>query len=116
VLTVSIATAGGQPASVSNTATAYTVSVHKTATMKITGQLDSSMPLNVSLRLSLAPSTGATSAGLVSLDTIGRDLLTHITNQALETHGITYQLTATVAAGVVQSSFRTITLTLVTSP
>jgi len=116
-ITVSVATAGAQPSAVTDATTSYTANA-LTALLgqKITGQLSANMPAGVTLKVYLAPTTGATSAGTVTLDNTARDLVTGITNVLPQTRGITYTLTATVAAGVISTSVRVVTLTLVSFP
>jgi hypothetical protein len=117
MMTISTATAGGQPLAATNSVTTYSIGADGSGTgHRLTGHLSANMPAGVTLRISLAAPTGATSSGFVTLDTVARDLVTNITNTTTETHAITYQLTATVAAGVISSSMRTVTFTLVAHP
>jgi len=70
------------------------------------------MPAGVVLTVTLVPPTGATSMGPVVLDAIARDVVVNITG-VNSTHAITYQLNATVAAGVIAPSSVTVTFSLI---
>jgi hypothetical protein len=108
--------AGAEPLPVTDNTTTYTVSVLPSQPQKITAQISANMPQGVTLTLSLAPPTGARTAGAVVLDNVPRDVVNGMTNTSPESHAITYQLTATVSAGVVSPDTRTVTLTLVNDP
>lgn len=79
---------------------------------KITAQLDSNMPSGVTLTANLAAPTGGTSAGVVTLSSIAADVVTGISTVDQSGLGITYGLSATVAAGVVASGNKTVTYTI----
>jgi succinyl-CoA synthetase alpha subunit len=115
-MTVSGATAGFQPLTVTNNSTTYTVSALLIQPKKVTAQLNANMPAGVTLTVILVPPSGATNNGRVALDNIARDVVTNITNAIPQSRTVEYQLTATVSAGVVPTSTRTVTLTLVNSP
>ncbi len=115
-MTVSVATAGLQPLAVSDNSTTYSALTVVLLPKKITAQINSDMPTGTTLTITLAPTTGATSAGAVALDNVARDVLTNMTNTILETKAITYQFSATAAAGVITSKTRTVTLTLTAYP
>lgn len=115
-LVVSTAVAGAQPVAVTDASTTYTTSALFLATKKITGQLNANMPAGVTLTIALVAPSGATSNGTVTLDNTPRDLVVNISNLIPATNPITYVLSATVSAGVIPSSSRTVTLTLVNYP
>jgi hypothetical protein len=116
-MTVSVApAAGAEPLPVTDNTTTYTVSVLPSQPQKITAQISANMPPGVTLTVSLAPPTGARAAGAVVLDNVPRDVVNGMTNTSPESRAITYQLTATVSAGVVSPDTRTVTLTLVNDP
>jgi hypothetical protein len=115
-MTISGAIAGSQPLTLTNNATTYTVSALPTAPKKITAQINTSMPAGVILTVLLVPPSGATNAGRVALDNIARDVVSNITNALPQARIIEYQLSATVSAGVIPSSTRTVTFTLVNYP
>lgn len=110
-LTVSAATAGSEPDQVTEATTTYNITSNGTG-KKITGAIDTAMPSGVTLVINLAAPTGATSAGDVTLGTTAGDLVTVITQKAESAKTITYKLSATVAAGVVTSAQKTVTLTV----
>jgi hypothetical protein len=110
-LTVSTATAGSEPDDATDISTTYAVTTNGT-NKKITGGIDSNMPGNTTLQVGLAAPSGGASAGNVTLSTTAADLVTGITQSAETGLTITYTLSATVAAGIVASDTRTVTLTL----
>jgi hypothetical protein len=117
LLRVSAAIAGSEPIAVSNSSTTYTViTPNANRTYSITGRLNAAMPVGLALSASLVAPPGGTSLGPVDLDTTDRDLVTGIARRLTSTQGITYQLRATAAAGVVPNSSRTVTLTIVQAP
>jgi hypothetical protein len=114
-LVVSAATAGSAPVSVTNSSTTYTLAL-TLGTHKLTGQINAGMPTGTTLSVTLAAPPGATSQGAVALSTTPRDLVTNINLTVASTRSITYQLSATSAAGVVPAQTRTVTLTLTSAP
>ena len=64
------------------------------------------------LQVNLGAPTGGSSSGDVTLSTTAADLVTGITQRAESGLTVSYTLSATVAAGVVASDTRTVTLTL----
>jgi len=110
-LTVSTATAGAEPDQVTDASTTYNLTTNGN-NKKITGALDTAMPADVTLKVNLAAPTGGTSAGDVTLSATAQNLVTGISKKAEGTKGITYKLSATVAAGVVSQATRTVTLTV----
>jgi len=115
-LRISSAVAGLQPTPVSDALTTYMVKVASGGPRKITAQLDIPMPAGVTLTMALAAPAGATSLGAVSLDATPRDLVVNIPVGTNATQSITFQLDATVLAGVVPASTRNVTLTLANYP
>lgn len=114
-LTISTATAGTAPGAVTNSASSWAVTTNGTS-KKLTASINTAMDTGVTLSLTaVAPSVG-TSAGKKSLSTTSTDLVTGITGVAESGMGLTYELAATLAAGVVASSSKTVTFTLVTGP
>ena len=109
-LLISTATAGSAPTSVTAAAT-WAVTTNQTGA-KITASINSAMPAGLTLSANLAAPTGATSAGLQALSTTAVDAVTGITKLAQGALGVTYQLDATPAAGVVASTTRTVTYTI----
>ena len=117
LLRISTAIAGSQPIAVSNSATTYTVTTgNPNRPHKIMARLSAPMPVGVTLTASLAAPPGATSLGPIALDAIDRDVVLDIPRRTNATQAITYMLSATVAAGVIPNSSRTVTLTIVQQP
>lgn len=110
--TITTAVAGSQPAALTNSVTTYYVKAKNAAgPQKITAQLDAPMPLGTTLTLQMVAPAGATSMGAVSLDATARNIVINIAANNGTTQGITYVFTATVAAGVIPTLTRTVTLT-----
>jgi len=114
-LTVSTATAGSAPNSVSDATTTYAITTNETG-KKITGAINTDMPAGVTLTVNLAAPTGGTSAGVTSLSSVAANLVTGIDTLNESGKTITYSLSATSAAGVVGSATKTVTLTVVDGP
>ena len=110
-LTVNAATSGSAPTAVTDATTSYSITTNET-NRKITGAIDSNMPSGVTLSVTLAAPTGATSAGKQALSTSAADLVTSIATINETGKTITYELAATAAAGVVASASKTVTLTI----
>ncbi len=110
-LTVNSATAGQAPNVATDTATSYAITTNETD-RKITGALNSDMPAGVTLSVTLASPTGATSTGKQVLSSSPTDLVTGISTLNEAGKGISYELAATSAAGVVASAAKTVTLTI----
>ena len=114
-LRITTAVPGSQPTSVSNSTTTYTVTTpNANKTYRITAQLNANMPAGVMLTATFAAPAGATSVGPVALDVTARNVVTGIPKSTNSTQSITYQLSATTAAGVIASSTRMVTLTVIT--
>jgi hypothetical protein len=110
-LIVSSATAGSQPTAATNALTTYAITTNHTAE-KVTGVLSAAMPANTTLSIALVAPTGGTSAGTVTLTAVAADLVTGIVPVAESGKTITYTFSATIAAGILSSDTRTVTLTL----
>ncbi|HEX2091901.1 MAG TPA: hypothetical protein VHG28_05830 [Longimicrobiaceae bacterium] len=109
-LVISTATAGSAPTSVTGSGS-YAITTNQT-NKKVTAQIDSNMPSGVTLSVTLAAPSGATSAGAVTLSTTPVNAVTGISTVNQSGLSVSYQLAATVAAGVVAASSRTVTLTI----
>lgn len=117
LLRVSTAIAGSEPIAVSNASTTYTVTTgNPNRLYKVTARLSAPMPVGVTLTGSFAAPPSATSLGPIALDAIDRDVVLDIPRRTNATQAITYMLSATVAAGVIPNSSRTVTLTIVQQP
>ncbi|MCF7984024.1 MAG: hypothetical protein K9L70_06440 [Thiohalocapsa sp.] len=110
-LTINSATAGSQPDAVTDSGTTYAITTNGT-NKKITAALDTAMPENVTLSLTATAPSGGTSSGKVALGATAADVVTGITKVATSGIGLSYELAATVSAGVVASANKTVTFTL----
>ncbi|MBB4635439.1 hypothetical protein [Longimicrobium terrae] len=109
-LVISAATAGSGLTSASASGT-YAITTNETD-RKITAEIDSDMPSGVTLSVSLAAPSGATSAGAVTLSSTAVDVVTGVSTVNQSGLNITYGLSATVSAGVVSAGNRTVTYTI----
>lgn len=110
-LDIITAVAGSAPTSVTSSTNSWAVTTNQTGA-KITGSIASDMPAGLTLSATLAAPAGATSAGSQALSSTAVDLVTTITKLNASGLGLTYQLDATAAAGVVSSSTRLVTFTI----
>lgn len=110
-LIVNAATAGSQPTAVTDATTTYSITTNGSS-KKVTGILNSAMPANTSLKATLTAPTGGTGAGQVTLTASAQDLVTGISTVAQSGVGISYEFSATAAAGVIASAQKTVTLTV----
>jgi hypothetical protein len=95
--------------------TTYSV-INTIGVKKLIGRLSAAMPSATRLDVQLAAPSGATSAGVVTLTASDQNLVTGIgvvTEAGLD---MTFTLSATVDAGLVNVETRTLTLTLVDAP
>ena len=110
-LLINTAVAGNAPTSATSAGNTWAVTTNQT-TAKITASIPSAMPAGLTLSANLTAPGGATSAGLLALGTVAVDMVTGITKLNATGLGLSYQLDATAAAGVVASSTRVVTYTL----
>ncbi|HEY0016844.1 MAG TPA: hypothetical protein VGC13_11015 [Longimicrobium sp.] len=89
----------------------YAITTNET-NRKVTAHINSNMPSGVTLKVELAAPTGGTSTGAVSLSTVAADVVTGVSNVNESGLSISYELSATVAAGVVASGNKTVTYTI----
>lgn len=115
-LNITTAIAGSQPSSVSVNSTYTVTTPTPNKTYKITAELTQAMPAGVTLTVTFAAPPGGTSAGPVVLTTLPQDVVTGIPRNTVATPQITYQLSATVTAGPIGSTNRSVTLTIVQFP
>ena len=118
LLRISSAVAGSEPVAVSTSGGTYSITTpNPNRQYAITGQINANMPTGITLTVNLAaPGQGAVSLGAVALDVTARNLVTGIKKNMTATQSITYQLSATAAAGVIPLSSRTVTLTIIQFP
>lgn len=113
-LTINSATAGSQPTSVSDSSLNYSLSTNgknTLSTMKVYGRLNSAVPSNTTLTVTLQAPSGATSTGTV-MTTTNQPMVTGIPRGAYTGLQIQFNFSATVDAGVVTSVTRQLILTL----
>lgn len=110
-LVINSATAGSEPDDASDNSTSYSITTNESS-KKITGAVNTAMPSNTSLKVTLTAPTGGTSAGEVTLSTSAQDLVTGISTLAESGKTISYVFSATTSAGVVSSASKTVTLTV----
>ena len=110
-LIVSSATAGSEPSAATDATTSYSITTNG-SNKKITGILDSAMPTNTSLGVTLTAPTGGSSAGQVTLSATAQDLVTGISTLAESGLTISYEFSANAAAGVIASAQKTVTFTV----
>lgn len=110
---ITTAVAGSPPNSVSDNSTTYSITTLG-INEKITGQLNTSMPSGVSLKITLQAPSGATSLGAIALTTTPQNLVTNLPLLSLLVSGlsISYQLSASVNAGPISSRSVVVTLTV----
>lgn len=105
------ATAGGNPADVTDTSTSYAVTTNGSSE-KVVVNINSPMPDGTMLCIMATAPAGATSVGNVDLDTTDQNLVTGITQVAQANLQITYIFESTASAGVIASTSRVVTFTL----
>ena len=110
-LTINAAVAGSAPTSVTSAANTWSVTTNQSTAM-ITASIPLAMPVGLTLSANLTAPAGATSTGLTALGTVAVNVVTGITKLNSAALGLTYQLDATAAAGVVSSSTRVVTYTI----
>jgi hypothetical protein len=111
VLVRSHAAAGQEPDGVTEASTTYALTTNET-NLKITGRLGAPLPADVSLTVSLAAPTGASSVGEVALGATDVDLVTGISKLAESGRTISLRFAAPVSAGVASSTLNSLVLTL----
>lgn len=116
-MAVNTAVAGSPPTAVSNATTTYTIGTHNAAN-GVTAQLNTAMPAGVTLTMTMAACGGGTSYGAIVLSATPQNMVHGIktSGNGTCTAAITYQVSATVAAGVVAIQTRTVTLTEIALP
>jgi hypothetical protein len=115
-MTIKAAVAGLAPTAVTNSLTTYTVTKAGGGnSYTITAQLSAAMPAGVTLDITLQSGGNGSSAGAVALSTTAHNVITGITKK-INGATITYDLTATAAAGVVAVQTRRVTFTAITVP
>ena len=98
-----------------NSSTTYTVVVLGLG-LGIVGQLDAPMPSNTALRITLAAPSGASSVGPVDLAMTPQTLVRALPLGTFSGLSITYEFRAVVEAGVVPTTSRSVTFTVISVP
>lgn len=115
-MTVQTATAGSQPDPVAESTTTYSVTT-SASNQKIVARLESPMPAGVSLTVQLVAPPGASSVGAVTLTTTDQDVVGPIaTPETAAGLSVKYELSATVSAGPVATTTRTVVFSVVAGP
>jgi hypothetical protein len=109
-LLINAAAAGSAPTSVTSAGNTWSVTTNQTAS--VTASISTTMPTGLTLSANLTAPAGATSTGLTALGTVAVSVVTGITKLNSAALGLTYQLDATAAAGVVTSGTRVVTYTI----
>ncbi|HEV7991516.1 MAG TPA: hypothetical protein VGP25_06795 [Gemmatimonadaceae bacterium] len=115
-IVIASAVAGAQPTSVVAAAPGYSGVVPFVGQKKIVGQLNTATPAGVTLAVRITGSSGGTSLGYVALGIAAKDIVIATTPAFYSTVNISYTLSATVTAGVVPATSRTVTFTLLDYP
>jgi len=112
-LTINSATAGSGLNMATDALTSWAITTNAgTNGKKLTASINNNMPDGLTLQADFTAPTGAVSEGAKTLSSSAVNVVTGIEGVAASGLGITYTLSATVGAGVVNSSTRTVTLTL----
>ena len=111
-LLISQAQAGSQPNSVIDTSTSYRIKVNNNETATISAAINSPLPNYTSLKVTFAAPPNATSVPSVAVTTAPQVLVSGIRKGNYSNLLITYEYLATVAAGVVSLSSKTLILTI----
>jgi hypothetical protein len=110
-LAITTATAGSSLTSVTAGGSNLAVTTNE-SNKKITAALDQALPAGVTLEVTLAAPSGASSQSFVALSTAGSDLVTGISATNAVSLPLTYRLSATPQASI-GTQTRTITYTIV---
>ena len=110
-LVINAAAAGSAPTSVTASGNTWSVTTNQSTAM-ITASIPTAMPAGLTLSANLTAPAGATSTGLTALGTTAVNVVTGITKLNAAALGLSYQLDATAAAGVVSSATRVVTYTI----
>lgn len=114
-LVVSTAVAGFELSPATDATATVTVTTSGT-NQKILARLSTALPPGVSLTMSIAPPTGATGHGNVSLTTSDQNIVTGLPDATTYSNlSITYTLTATTSA-TIETIMRTVVISLAAGP
>ena len=110
-LVINAAAAGSAPTAVTASGNSWSVTTNQSGA-SITASIPSAMPAGLTLSANLTAPAGATSTGLTALGTTAVNVVTGITKLNSASLGLSYQLDATAAAGVISSATRVVTYTI----
>jgi hypothetical protein len=112
-LLINDAVPGSDPLPVSNSSTSYNITHNGSSAGKITASINSALPAGIALKLTMAATLGA-SAGQVDISnaTAAADVVTGVGLGKVSNQAITYDFSATLAAGVFSSTVKTVTFTV----
>jgi hypothetical protein len=113
-LVISDAIAGSDPTPVTNSSTSYNITHNSSLTGKITANINSALPAGLTLKLTMTAGSLGTSAGQVDISnaTTAVDVITGIGLGKAAGQGITYDFSASLAAGAFASTVKTVTFTV----
>ncbi len=111
-LVINSATAGSTPTAVIAGGTTYAITTNE-SNQKIAASIDQVMPGGVILEVTLAPPSGASSAGAVALGTTGADVVSGISTTTATALPITYRLSAAADVMMSAPASRMVTFTIV---
>lgn len=111
-LVIARATAGQEPAKVTDTSTTCSIKVSNQKTVSLMASLTSPMNAYTTLKINLSTPYRGANNQTVTLDCTPKMLLAGITEGFYENLIITYEYSATVAAGVIPLCCKTIILTV----
>jgi len=109
-LRVTTATAGQAPTAAADTTTTYSITSNN-GTVKITAHLDAALPAGMAITLTAMAPSGGQSLGKKALSLQAVDVVNAV-GKVSETKLLSYQLTATAAAGPLPTTTRTVILTI----
>ncbi|RPI03614.1 MAG: hypothetical protein EHM64_12010 [Ignavibacteriae bacterium] len=112
-LVINDAVPGQDPLPVSSSATSYNITHNSSTAGKISASINSALPAGIKLEITMAPVLG-TSAGKqdISSATTAVDVVTGIGLGKGSNQTITYDFSATLAAGVFASTVKTVNFTV----
>ncbi|MGH7617015.1 MAG: hypothetical protein ACREPM_07305 [Gemmatimonadaceae bacterium] len=113
-LVINAAVAGSQPTQATASGT-YAITTNDTSRI-VTVEIDNDMPANTLLKITMAAPTGGTSAGAITLSSTPQNAVTGFGMVIGSGLAIGYTLDATVAAGLIASTSRTVTFTIIAGP
>lgn len=112
LLLIDSAFIGLAPNTTSDSSTTYSL-LDGDGSTQIIGSLNTALPAHTTLTIELAAPSGANSQGAIALSTMPQSLVTNISNGTYNNLSITYRFSATITAGVISPTSRTVTLSII---